>query len=362
MRTPLFSEDQPGTVFAIRRYAIHDGPDLRTTVFLKGCPLRCRWCHNPEGMDAGIRMVFMPDRCVGCGECVAICPQHAISFFPRPAALSSAVEYEPPGRPRIPRQDAPEHPPVSAEPEPVLTSSAPLTRDESLCASCGQCAAVCPALAHEATGTRTRVTDVLAVVERDQPFYNGTHGGITISGGEPLAQPEFLLALLRACGERGLHRVVDTSAFAETGLLLRIAEETDLFLIDVKHMDDATHRLWTGVSNARILRNIATLMAAGHIPRLRLPLIPGCNDSETNLRATGAFVAGLARSAQTPSPEPNSPLPELHVLPYHDMARAKYTKLKRPYPGAEIPPCTAQTVRRAVAILQEYGLTVHTGG
>lgn len=306
-----------GTIFAVKRYAIHDGPNLRTCVFLKGCPLRCAWCHNPEGMDHPAVMVSMPERCVGCGACIAACPGNALR----------------------------------------ITASGP-ARDHAACSLCTTCEQVCPALAHEATGKEQSVAQVLEAIEKDRPFYDCSEGGVTFSGGEPLAQPGFLLELLRACGRRGIHRAVDTCAYAETSLLLHIAKETDLFLIDIKHMDDAAHRRFTGVSNRRILANISTLAEYGHPLRLRLPLIPGINDDDANLRATGAFIAALPERTHNATPGTRS----VDVLPYHSAAKAKYAKLGKAYPGADIPPSDPQRVRHAVEILRQFGLTVHTGG
>lgn len=298
-----------GTIFAIKRYALHDGPDLRTTVFLKGCPLSCLWCHNPEGLRHDIGMVTMADTCVGCGDCLAACPQQALR----------------------------------------MTHAGPRRNDER-CTACATCADTCPALAHEATGYRVTTDTVLAAIEKDRPFYDGSQGGVTFSGGEPLAQPGFLMELLRECGTRELHRVVDTSGFAETALLLHIARETDLFLFDLKHMDSETHQRCTGVPNERILENLAALARNGNAVQVRMPLIPGINDGDANLHATGRFVASLTG------------LRSLDLLPYHGSATAKYAKLGMDYPGASIPAPDPHAVRRAAGIMESYGLTVRIGG
>ncbi|MFV0349776.1 MAG: glycyl-radical enzyme activating protein [Halodesulfovibrio sp.] len=298
-----------GTIFAIKRYAIHDGPDLRTTVFFKGCPLSCWWCHNPEGLSHDICMVTMPDKCVGCGECMEVCPNAALKMSPT--------------GPR---------------------------RNDTACTTCGMCAETCPALAHETTGCKVDVDAVLEVIEKDQVFFNGSQGGVTFSGGEPLAQPGFLLELLRRCKKHGLHRVVDTSGFAENTLLLHVAKETDLFLFDLKHMDTAQHEKVTGVPNKLILENLQSLARQGHPVRIRLPLIPGINDDDKNLKATGAFVAGLPGVGG------------IDVLPYHSIAKAKYAKLGMEYKGASIPKSEPGDVQRAVRILEGYGLKVRIGG
>ena len=298
-----------GTLFAIKRYALHDGPDLRVTVFLKGCPLACEWCHNPEGMRPGLQILSIPARCVGCGECLTACPQNALSAGP------ASVE-----------------------------------RDVAACTACGTCAETCPALAHESLGRRWTVAEVMAEVEKEIPFFADSRGGVTFSGGEPLAQPDFLEELLLACGRLGLHRAVDTSGFAPAETALRIARHTDLFLFDLKHMDPAAHRRATGVDNAPILANLRLLAEAGARVQLRLPLIPGFNDGDENIRQTGLLAASL---------------PGVHgidVLPYHATAKGKYAKLGLPDPGADIPAADPQQTERAAEILHSCGLTVRIGG
>lgn len=190
----------------------------------------------------------------------------------------------------------------------------------------------------------------MAALVQDQPFFDQSGGGVTFSGGEPLAQPEFLLALLRECGRLGIHRAVDTSGFAPAHVLAQIAEETDLFLFDLKLMDRDRHRLFTGVSNVPILDNLRQLAERGAAVQVRLPLIPGVNDDVVNLRATGAFVAGLPG------------VDAIDLLPYHGAAAAKYRKLNLPYKGAHFAPAPPESLRGAMTILQQCGLAVRIGG
>jgi len=298
-----------GTIFAIKRYAIHDGPNIRTTVFFKGCPLSCWWCHNPEGIDRAVALVWDRGKCVGCSACLQQCPSQSL----------------------------------------VAAPDGVVWRRES-CLGCGGCVEACPALALEATGREASVDEVMAALVQDQPFFDQSGGGVTFSGGEPLAQPEFLLALLKECGRLGVHRAVDTSGFAPADVLLQVAEEADLFLFDLKLMDRDRHRLFTGVSNALILDNLRLLAERGTPVQVRLPLIAGVNDDVANLQAVGAFVAELPGVAA------------VDLLPYHGAAAAKYRELNLPYKGAHFAPAPPESLRGAMTILQQCGLAVRIGG
>ncbi len=297
------------TIFALKRYALHDGPNIRTTIFFKGCPLSCHWCHNPEGIDFNISVITRGGTCVGCGECVVNCLNEAL-----------------------------------------LLTDRGICRDDGLCSLCQNCVTTCPALAHESTGWQMTTEQLMQEIQKDEPFYDQSGGGVTISGGEPLSQPEALLALLQGCAARGTHRSVDSSAFAPTKTLLRVAEYTNLFLIDLKHMDTARHRRYTGVTNELILHNLQQLSAGGHPVRVRLPLIPGVNDDRNNIHATGAFVA-KCKSVEG-----------IDVLPYHPSATAKYKKLGRQYKGTQFTTPTQEQLNNTVALLKQYLSDVRIGG
>jgi pyruvate formate lyase activating enzyme len=298
-----------GTVFRIARYAVHDGPGIRTTVFFKGCPLRCWWCHSPESQGAGPELTLNPDRCARCGTCVPLCPNGNIH-----AADDGGFE-----------------------------------TDREECAVCGTCARACPSGARAIAGTSFTVDRLMAEIEKDVVFFDESGGGVTFSGGEPLMQPAFLEAVLARSRAAAIQTAVDTCGLADLEVLVRVSRLTDLFLFDLKLMDDVRHREMTGVSNARILANLRALAAEDANVRVRVPLIPGMNDDRENLRAIGSFVRSLG-------------LRRVDVLPYHRAGIAKYVRLNIDYRLQETQPPSEQALDSVVHLLQDHGLLVQVGG
>jgi pyruvate formate lyase activating enzyme len=298
-----------GKVFDIQKFSIHDGPGIRTTVFLKGCPLNCWWCHNPESQDLDMEMMFHAKRCIRCGACQSACTHGAIS-----------------------------------------QNGDFVSTDEEACTLCGACVEACYAEAREIVGQEMTVAQVMAEIERDITFYDESGGGVTFSGGEPLLQRDFLGSLLMACKDREIHTTLDTCGFAAWETLDRIREFVDLFLYDIKLMDGAKHQEFTGAPNDLILKNLQMLSEQGHNVVLRLPIIPGVNDDEMNIRRTGEFVTNLLS------------LNQVDILPYHHTGTDKYSRLKRAYELSEIRPPSNDDVAKIAQILRGYGLQVRIGG
>ncbi len=286
-----------GCVFNIQKFSIHDGPGIRTTVFLKGCPLRCWWCSNPESIHSKPEIITKFDVCRNCGRCVEVCKHGAISLT------------------------------EDSSPFNKIKSKSQRTLNRKACNACLSCVDVCPSGALSSAGKDYSANEVLKIIKDDLPFYKNSGGGITISGGEPLYQPDFTLALLKSARKIGIHTALDTSGYADPKAVESILPYVNLFLYDIKHLDSSLHRKYTGVDNTLILNNLYRINGRVEI-YLRVPLIPGINDGESHLEEIIALAGKLE-------------IAKVYFMPYHRYGVGKYAGLGRKYllPDAEnIPP------------------------
>jgi pyruvate formate lyase activating enzyme len=300
---------QSGVIFDIKQYAIHDGPGIRTTVFFKGCPLACWWCHNPEGLEMIQQIDYQKTLCIGCGECVAACPERALALTPEG-----------------------------------------ITTNMSLCKTCGSCVDACVAEARQMIGRTVTSGELMNKIIKDIPFYDASGGGVTFSGGEPLMQPDFLLKVLKECGREKIHRTVDTSGYVDTEILLSVVRETDLFLFDLKFMDPEKHIEFTGKPNHLILNNLKQLARSSVEIIVRIPLIPGINTDDENLDFIGMFLRVL--------PE----IRHVQLLPYHDFQKNKYARLHTEYLAGHILAPTTEELAAIKKRLESFELIVDIGG
>jgi pyruvate formate lyase activating enzyme len=298
-----------GIVFDIQRYALHNGPGIRTAVFLKGCPLRCLWCHNPEGQRGEPELIVRPGRCLPeCRDCLGRCPRNAVG-----------------------------------------KKTGRVSVDAGACRSSGACVDACPTDALEMVGRRVSAAEVVAEVVKDAVFHEESGGGVTFTGGEPLAQPEFLEEMLDACRARAIPTAVDTSGFAPPDTLERIRARTDLFLFDLKVMDPAKHARLTSEPNALILENFKRLVRSGAKVVVRIPLVPGVNDDEGNAVRTAEFLRSIDAA------------PPISLLPYHRLGRDKGRRLLRPRAFRDFPLPRAAGLERVRARFASLGFDVTTG-
>lgn len=302
------ADGRSGLIFNIQKYSIHDGPGIRTTVFLKGCPLRCGWCSNPESMQHGRELLVRRARCTGCGRCVDVCSPRAIELA----------------------EDA-------------------IRIDRSRCDLCLKCANVCYAEAIEVSGRTVGVGDVVDECEKDEIFYRNSGGGVTLSGGEPLFQAAFTREILRECKARSLHTALDTSGHAPREVLERALPYTDLILFDIKHLDPGQHHAATGVDNNLILENLRMIARAGTTRLwIRLPVIPGFNDGEAYMEAVAAVLKDV-------------PAEKISLLGYHEWGKPKYEALGRAYPLDGATPPSDERLQALAGLLAAAGLPVTVG-
>ena len=302
-------ESKKGIIFDIKRYAIHDGPGIRTTVFFKGCPLRCLWCCNPESYKSVPEIVYTDRLCIHCGSCQMVCPNNAIK---------------------------------------ISKNKLEIIREK--CKGCGICAIECPANALELSGKPYSVKELLAEVEKDGTFYQKSEGGVTVSGGECTMQSEFLLSFLKKCKENYLHVTLDTCGFAEWEIFKKIIKYVDLVLFDIKIIDEEKHIKYTGKSNKLILEKLNQLSRIGIPIIIRIPLIPGFNDSEKEIRAIADMVSKLKN------------ITEINILPYHRLGESKHTRLGNEYKMKDVKPPNDACLEKAKSFLMCEGIKIKIGG
>jgi pyruvate formate lyase activating enzyme len=297
------TEDVKGIVFNIQRYSIHDGPGIRSIVFLKGCPLRCAWCSNPESQNPWIEVAHGDTLCSKCGKCIKVCPNKAISVDEKGVKI-----------------------------------------DRALCKNCGKCVEACLPEALKIYGKEMTAGEVLREVEKDSEFYRESGGGVTASGGEPLYQPTFLAAIFKLCQESGIRTAVETTGCASEEALKEVLPYTNLFLFDMKHFNTEEHQKWTKQPTDRILNNLRLVVKSGTPLIVRVPLIPKINDTPEVLKGIAAIVKRELKE------------PKVHLLPYHRFGMGKYAMVDRQYSLADLTRQSNEELERDKQIFLAAGI------
>ena len=304
-----------GIVFNIQRFSIHDGPGIRTTVFLKGCMNRCSWCHNPEGLNKLPQIQYEAAKCINCGNCVKTCPEYAHS------SINGIHVF-----------------------------------DRCRCRSCGKCADECHAGALHFCGRKVTAFELLDVVLEDKVFFEESGGGITLSGGEPFMQAKFVLDFLKLCKQNSINTALETSANCKWENIESALPFVDLMLLDVKHMDAVKHKTFIGTYNTMILNNIPNLMESNVAVVFRITLIPGFNDSEKEFSDIVKFIKKMATIRAKIHNYSDHYLPHLEILAYHKLAKDKYTSLGMDYPMLDAEPASQLQIKRLLAISEGFGI------
>ncbi len=303
--------ERKARIFNIQKYNMYDGPGVRTLVFFKGCPLRCKWCSNPEGQLWQYQVLYKKDSCVHCGSCVPVCP----TGVHRTSASRLSHEFA----------------------------------EDAECIGCRKCEEVCPASALAVVGEQQSISELLAIVEEDRPFYDTSGGGVTLGGGEPMMQPEAAMSLLMACKQHGINTAMETCGYVKAAAYEKAAQYTDLFLYDIKHMDSDRHYELTGVHNELILSNLTWLLENKHNVKIRVPLLKGANDSDAELRLMIDFLRPY---------QDYKNFNGIDLLPYHKMGVGKYRQLRWDYPIKGDPALGDADLARIEACIKNYDVPV----
>lgn len=304
------SVERKARIFNLQKYNMYDGTGVRSMAFLKGCPLRCKWCSNPESQQRGHEVMFKSANCVNCGACVAVCPVGVHKMVDGKHVVDHNVQ----------------------------------------CIGCRQCEQACMYSALQVMGDDRSVDDIVEFFDEDRDFYRMSGGGITLSGGEVLAQPEATLSILMASKARGYHTAIETCGYAPTETIMKVAQYVDLFLFDIKQMDPVKHKYWTGVNNEQILSNVRDLLENGYNVRVRMPLLKGVNDSKEEIDAVIAFFKPYRYQKNFDG---------VDLLPYHKLGVGKYASLGRDYEIKDDPSLSEDDLNRVEGWIKDADFKVN---
>lgn len=298
-----------GLILDIKRFSIHDGPGIRTVVFLKGCPLRCIWCSTPDGQNMFPELEYFSYKCTKCGRCIVACPKKAI-----------------------------------------IQLNDKIVTLRYKCTLCGKCVEKCLSGARKIVGREMTVREVLNEVEKDMIFYSSSGGGITLSGGDPIMQPEFSAAILKMCKEKGINTCIETSAYGDWGVLAKILAYTDFLYVDIKHIDPLKHKKFTGRSNRKVLKNIRNISKNFYMPVvIRVPIVPGYTDDIENIKGIALFISRLRKDFK------------MELLPYHRLGIYRYEALSRPYLLRDLMPPSHDHMKALKEVVESYGIEAIIG-
>lgn len=311
--------ERKARIFNVQKYSIHDGPGIRTLIFFKGCPLRCKWCSNPEGLERKYQVMFMEDLCIHCGNCISVCPENIHYFADQDNEYSS------------------------------LQRSRHKVNRSLDCMGCRKCESICPKKALSIAGMDKTVSEVLEIIQQDALFYLSSGGGVTLGGGEVTSQPEFAANLLMECKHIGIHTAIETCGYAKLDALLMVAQFTDLVLFDIKNIDADRHFDLTGVRNERILDNLTELIQRGFNVKIRMPLIKGMNDNIDTICRTMEFLLPFSTFKNFQG---------IDLLPYHKLGINKYKQLDMKYAITNDLSFEAEELDQIAEVIKEYNLQV----